>query len=1070
MPDFEKLWNIFWATLKLVFGEDLSPAAKKIIGVTALTFFSLAALWFLLWMAWKIVELIKEKFWPLFYDEEAKRLNERRRRFASHIENEIRQLNNKESWHDYRFAELEAEVEAQGRRHKWRWLPFLKRTQSGLRREKSLTRALEKSDEQRILLEGEPGSGKSVALRFVAQQMAERARQSRNNKCVIPIYVNLKELRRKGNKTIDRNLIEEFILQSLNRVNDSDVEEFLEQEFKQGMQKGTWLFLFDSFDELPEVLSATEADETIKAYGQALADFLGGMNTCRGIIASREYRGPKMLDWPCFRILALKEERQKELIRLAGLPKEQRTKLLGQLAIAGTEMVAMASNPMFLSLLCEYIRRGNPFPEHPHMLFEDYFKERLRRDENKLKNRYKLSKEEVQEAAEKIAFCMTAFPGLGLSVLRHEIKTAADELGLPLGKRFNVLLDALEYIKFARTDATSETDNAKSFTFAHRRFQEYFATCIVLREPDRIPTEQLLTDARWRETAVVICQYQHLEALTGLFEQARRLLSNGLQELWNWIDYQRTKDETKPKVEGMPGHFFWPKYSLHILSLLQEGFRGRVDVVPEHIRKLAAEILTIANQLGVFADLKQGLEVAGIAPQETLLELIRRAYNSHSSWIRDVAFTQAAKLAPLPEDIAAEIRRAFIDSLAIGELRKKQTMFYAYVSRLPKPESFIKALKLLLWIWPFHLLIVCTVQVVLAYTILQRFWIPASPSINTGARLLMNFWFTVMLLSPVLLIRHCLFTNSTFEVREKEQFWAYYLFPAFLSIFLSLLLGLQPIKILALLCIYLHLWIPAAQKAAIKGTYTQWYYAPVLPLLIFGIGTLNALKKALTWLIHNKQTATKGIIVGLLFLLFASTFSAIVMLPFIFHNSSYTWVGAIFSSLVVVTMFTLTTKMIYEGRQKEIEDKKQWKRYLSTHLNSLSGSQFIDFLFEYKTYKAKKRFLWFVRTRSLLIANSETEATLAYFSSFIEREPLYLNRYFTRDEYLKALTERSKKGILWSKTEKELTAQLERECQFQARMTIEFLDELSMLLEQVRANRKDSNYPDIPLSQETSSS
>ena len=41
-----------------------------------------------------------------------------------------------------------------------------------------------------ILLEGDPGSGRNVALRHVAQSMARRAMSTRSTKSVIPIYIN----------------------------------------------------------------------------------------------------------------------------------------------------------------------------------------------------------------------------------------------------------------------------------------------------------------------------------------------------------------------------------------------------------------------------------------------------------------------------------------------------------------------------------------------------------------------------------------------------------------------------------------------------------------------------------------------------------------------------------------------------------------------------------------------------------------------------------------------------------------------------------------------------------------
>lgn len=81
-------------------------------------------------------------------------------------------------------------LEAEGGRQ---WpIPFVRRS-SGIRRESSLATALQKSTERLVLVQGEPGSGKSVALRHVAYQLADKASYERRLDTKLPVYVNLKE-------------------------------------------------------------------------------------------------------------------------------------------------------------------------------------------------------------------------------------------------------------------------------------------------------------------------------------------------------------------------------------------------------------------------------------------------------------------------------------------------------------------------------------------------------------------------------------------------------------------------------------------------------------------------------------------------------------------------------------------------------------------------------------------------------------------------------------------------------------------------------------------------------------
>src|SRR5215469_7038889 len=96
-----------------------------------------------------------KEYLTLFYDREEKQRCAHRKYFAEHIESEMVRLGRQEEWKDYRFTELEAEVEAEGHRRVFSFIPFLKRTTSSLRREKSLSKALASSQERLILVEGE---------------------------------------------------------------------------------------------------------------------------------------------------------------------------------------------------------------------------------------------------------------------------------------------------------------------------------------------------------------------------------------------------------------------------------------------------------------------------------------------------------------------------------------------------------------------------------------------------------------------------------------------------------------------------------------------------------------------------------------------------------------------------------------------------------------------------------------------------------------------------------------------------------------------------------------------------
>lgn len=227
---FTDLIELVKDALNSVSNGNLPENIQYLLSWVILLLFSLFVIYVFVFLFAKIVSIVRDELLPLFYNVEKRRRLGRRQRFADQIEHEIRRLNSLEEWSDYRYTELEAEVEAEGTRHS-KWVPFLMRRDQ-LRRESSLTNALRQSTERLILVEGTPGSGKSVALRHVALALAKDAMHSRTINSVIPIFVNLKSLRREDRNgsllPIDQNLIRNFVLDVLNRANDRDIESFLE--------------------------------------------------------------------------------------------------------------------------------------------------------------------------------------------------------------------------------------------------------------------------------------------------------------------------------------------------------------------------------------------------------------------------------------------------------------------------------------------------------------------------------------------------------------------------------------------------------------------------------------------------------------------------------------------------------------------------------------------------------------------------------------------------------------------------------------------------------------------------
>lgn len=416
-----------------------------------------------------------------------------RRQLADYLRIRLRRLADEEGWNQKRFTELEGDYypgldPGQG----W-WTRI-----GGPRRRKALSESLKKPPDSFAILEGAPGSGKSVLLRQAAVSLCERASRLRAASAPIGLYVNLKTLERHERAAVDRSLIKQFVLSEIDRFDNPRVSEYVRCDlFTPG--RGGWVLLFDSFDEIPDVLNAEDASETIDAYAQAILDFSTTVSNCRTILATRHFRRPKQSALPKYRVRDLSDRQHDELIRRALLTPEAEGRLYDGISAAAGGIRRLIENPMYLGLLIEYVRQGERVPTTAHELFARFIDTRLDSDAARLHDTYGTNPASLRLFAEGVAFTIASDSRLALSSRRRDLLAA---LGWADISQAHLSLDALEHLRLARGDTGTHPErDDRRFTFSHRRFQEYFATSYVQKAPDSVCDRQLLEDPRWRETA-----------------------------------------------------------------------------------------------------------------------------------------------------------------------------------------------------------------------------------------------------------------------------------------------------------------------------------------------------------------------------------------------------------------------------------------------------------------------------------------------------------------------------------------------------------------------------------------
>lgn len=468
---------------------------------------------------WKCASLI---FMRLHGGRELKEHIERRRQFLQVIASDLATIGKAEAWNDQFFTDLEAEVQIEGGYYLGKLQKLFGRKSFGQRREKSLIGAIDKSTERCLLLMGDPGAGKSVALRHLASQMIERAKSSKKRFAPIPLYINLREFTSSNSHLLTVDSVKSFVIDNVRR-GDADTAEYLKQNWSEFQEKGGWFFLFDSFDEIPAVMHATNEAAAVSAYGRAIQQFMDGLGSCRGVLASREYKSPGTLAWPKLKILQLSEAKQEELVRRTFLTEEQKTIALRAIS---TSSSSVYKNPLFLTLLCRYVKENSSQPKNEHHLLHGHVKSLASRDTAYVTEKWGFSPSQLLAGASLLARLFATQPELGLAPTVEDVNAAAARESDYMNSIQSVpsLIEALIYVKIGRTDVVSSDSSTRRFAFSHRRYQESLFASYIVENSSVLDPKFLLLDPRWREYLVAMLQVSGQEMLSSVLRSAAEII------------------------------------------------------------------------------------------------------------------------------------------------------------------------------------------------------------------------------------------------------------------------------------------------------------------------------------------------------------------------------------------------------------------------------------------------------------------------------------------------------------------------------------------------------------------
>ncbi|MFI6011799.1 NACHT domain-containing protein [Streptomyces sp. NPDC051243] len=631
-------------------------------------------------------------------------------------------------WLDHKLIELSAIVEDvdqypnTGRRRL--------RGRYGRQATRPLTEVLAHPQTDLVLLQGAPGSGKSVALRQQARLALEQIASGKTPDAPLPIYVNLRDLRARPNE-INVAVLRRYIEQQTGPRGSIEIAAYFAHHFSEDLRDRRVTLLLDSFDEIPSILGSATIQEAVTPYVQTVIELIGGGGRC--VLASRVYKGPSAAGWTNLKILGLSPQQQEKFLHRLGLDRQGIELVQPLLTDPRHGFVTELQNPLNVKLLAAYVRTRRTLPDRPGDLFREYVTERLRTAWAEAD-----PEGEVDSAAglrltenflERFAFQLTS-TGRGLSVPEQAYHGAI--AGHADHDRARRLLTVALSRSMLLASSGEEPGKLRIF-FCHRLVKEYFTSRYVTEHPSAISAHDLAVHGRWRETAVTVLQNGSPEVAAPLLAELAGILEDELSlhraaeeasrrpqvpvppEL-GWSSYGSLVGSEKSYVPPAHTPFAWSSAAVHCLELLTTAYQGRSEWPHERIQPLVESLVNAAWLRGSISDRKFAIDCLPLLPERAREQYIDRAFSGGSYWIRTTALRDCVTLPTLTKGIRLSIRRLLITMLSERSLAVESHAVDVDLRRLQTDDDLVKVRRVVSKT-PLGVAFVCALHVLVGVTL-----------------------------------------------------------------------------------------------------------------------------------------------------------------------------------------------------------------------------------------------------------------------------------------------------------------------------------------------------------------
>jgi hypothetical protein len=616
-----------------------------------------------------------------------------RRRLASLLLKNLESLESGLPWEAETYTEIRATIESVDSPTRVRsWLRSIRRA-TVVYRTTSLSSALRHEREQIILLQGAPGAGKSVAMRQFAREVLEQVARGRSRECPLAIYASLGDYA-PPDGSADVKSLREHIAAHANPRGSEDLAEYFGSTLTEDLHAGRVMLLLDSFDEIPAVLGSTNIGVAVMPFVDTINALMEG-GPARCVVASRDYKGPRMTGWTRLQIGEMSHSEQIQLLKAHRLSADeiaQAERLLTQPRLGFSSDLR---NPLHLALLAQFMSTNHRLPSRPSQLFEQYVESGIATASHGDSDDGAI----LLEALQRFAFDLTARDDAGLfadeEVLAQHVAGAANtSVDDPTVQR---LVGGARESRLVVERRTAD-GRAPRISFAHRRVQEYFATRYVISTPGALSVSELALNGRWRETAVALLQ-------VGAAGEAKDLLAELSKTLQQEADLASTCDD-----------FEWSPAAVHVLELVVSASGTGQTKLPSGITDAATALTQAAWRCGGIGDRKFALDCLPAVHDHEQRHLVEESFAGSSDWIRTAALRDCSALHPLPSAINDSIRRLLITMIAGGRLSYEASSLDSDLGRVYGGHGLVRIRKLLAAV-PTVVLVMCLAKIAYDYAI-----------------------------------------------------------------------------------------------------------------------------------------------------------------------------------------------------------------------------------------------------------------------------------------------------------------------------------------------------------------